>query len=185
MDTTTAGFDDEVFGHGLPEAARLCILDAGIVRSAEPLLALEFLRRARQIAPEHPATLIALYRFHFYGHQLREARAIAEQSLALGARSLGLPECWQDVPAVAMSGARYDASTRFYLFALKGYAYLSLRLGEPEVAAPALAMLHTLDPDDYVGGKLLTVVMARAGRDEDESDDHEESPHSRQLELVP
>lgn len=170
METAQAEFEDAVFGHGLPEAARQCIIDAGLVRSAEPLLALAYLRRAQQLAPEHPGTLIALYRFHFYGHQLPEARTIAGQALQMGARSLGLPVRWQDVPAVPLAGARDDASTRFYLFALKGYAYLSLRLGDAGAATPALTLLQALDPEDRVGGKLLNTVMARAGRDEEELD---------------
>lgn len=171
-----AGFDDEVFGHGLPEQARLCIVDAGLVRSAQPLLALELLQQARALAPEHPATLIALYRFHFYGHQLPAARALAGEALVLGARALGLPADWQQVPACELPGARYDAATRFYLFALKGQAYLDLRLGAFEDAAAALALLRALDPQDHVGGRLLDQVLARAGRDDEDDDEAAAQP---------
>jgi hypothetical protein len=171
QDNEVAGFDDAVFGRDLPEAARLCIADAGLLRGSHPGFALDYLRRARHLAPEHPATLIALYRFYFYDHQLREARTVATDALCLGARMLGLPERWQDIPARPLPGARFDAGPRFFLFALKAYAYLSLRLGETDLAAPTLALLKALDPEDRVGGALLDVVLARAGRDDEGYED--------------
>jgi tetratricopeptide (TPR) repeat protein len=171
MSASAADFDDEVLGHGLPDAAATCIRDAGRQRAADPARALERLLEARRLAPAHPATLIALYRFHFYGHRLAAARELALDALQLGGGSLGLPARWQDVAPQAMGGARFDPATRFYLFALKGYAYLSLRLGELETAAQALELLHRLDPEDRVGGKVLSTVLARAGRDEDETED--------------
>lgn len=69
-----------------------------------------------------------------------------------------------------MPGARHDARTRFYLFALKGYAYLSLRLGDGAEAADALALLRRLDPDDCVGAALLERVRLRSLQPDDEDD---------------
>jgi hypothetical protein len=127
-------------------------MDADFDRAvAEPLLL-----KARALAPSHPATLIALYRFHFYGHRLHEAREIAKQSLDIGRAALG------DTLEVTDEQARFEAATRFYLFALKGYAYLSLRLGDIEEGRRALAELKALDPQDRVGGGVLTHVLARA-----------------------
>ena len=80
----------------------------------------------------------------------------------VSAVALGLPKVWREVPARALPGARYDAATRFYLFSLKGYAYLSLRLNERIEARDALALLRALDPDDCVGGALLEAVRQRA-----------------------
>lgn len=167
---TAAGIDfpDAVFGHGLPDAAAQCVRDAGLVRSRDPARALELLQRARSLAPDHPATLIALYRFHFYGHRLAAARDLALEALALAAGKLGLPPVWQELAPQAMAGARYDPATRFYLFALKGYAYLSMRLGDLAPAAQALQLLRALDPEDRVGAALLAEVLARGGRDEEE-----------------
>jgi tetratricopeptide (TPR) repeat protein len=169
---TAAGidFDDAVFGHGLPDAAADCIRDAGLARSRDSARALALLQRARELAPDHPATLIALYRFHFYGHRLAAARELALEALALGAGKLGLPEHWQQLAPQAMAGARFDPATRFYLFALKGYAYLSLRLGDLDPAAQALQLLRALDPDDRVGAALLGEVLARGGRDDEEEE---------------
>jgi Flp pilus assembly protein TadD len=150
-----ADFDSAVLGGGLPPEAETLIRAAGLVRSdreqAEPLLL-----QARALAPMHPATLIALYRFHFYGHRLREAREIAKQSLDVARAALG------DEFTITDEQARFDAATRYYLFSLKGLAYLSLRLGDIEAGRRALDELRQLDPHDRVGGGLLTHVLMRA-----------------------
>jgi len=97
-----------------------------------------------------------LYRFHFYGHRLNEAREIAKQSLDVARAALG------DDFTVTDEQARFDAATRYYLFSLKGLAYLSLRLGDIETGRRALDELRLLDPQDRVGGGLLTHVLKRA-----------------------
>jgi tetratricopeptide (TPR) repeat protein len=163
-----ADFDLAVLGRGLPPEAERLIAAAGLVRSdqaqAEPLLL-----QARALAPTHPATLIALYRFHFYGHRLREAREIAKQSLDIGRAAL-CPD-YSDELRITDEQARFDATARFYLFVLKGYAYLSLRLGDIEAGRQALNELRELDPQDRVGGGLLAHVLKRAesGDDADET----------------
>jgi len=165
-----ADFDDAVLGRGLPPAAEAALLEAGTLRS-EPHRAMAAMMRAQALAPEHPAVLIAMYRHHFYGHRLQAARDVARRALLAGARVLGLPASWRDVPRQALPGAREDATTRFYLFTLKGYAYLSLRLDDPVEARDALALLRHLDPDDCVGGALVEAVRQRAlvGDDEDDT----------------
>ncbi len=159
------GFDSAVLGRGLPPEVEALIAAAGLVRQdraqAEPLLL-----RARALAPTHPATLIALYRFHFYGHRLREAREVARESLGI-ARAALLPTdhpdpVAADLPPISDEQARFDAAVRFYLFTLKGFAYLNLRLGDIEVGRAALQELRRLDPQDRVGGAVLAVVLARA-----------------------
>jgi tetratricopeptide (TPR) repeat protein len=168
------GFDSAVLGRGLPTEVEALIRQAGLVRQdraqAEPLL-----MRARELAPEHPATLIALYRFHFYGHRLKEAREVATEALRI-ARAALLPGVADPeatpLPPLGDERARFDAAVRFYLFTLKGYAYLCLRLGDIETGRKALVELRELDPQDRVGGAVLSVVLARAeqGEDDDELD---------------
>lgn len=159
------GFDSAVLGRGLPPEVEALIAAAGLVRQdraqAEPLLL-----KARALAPNHPATLIALYRFHFYGHRLREAREVARESLGI-ARAALLPAdhpdpVAADLPPISDEQARFDAAVRFYLFTLKGFAYLNLRLGDIDVGRAALQELRKLDPQDRVGGAVLAVVLARA-----------------------
>mgnify|MGYP000875654679 CR=1 FL=1 len=167
-----ADFDTAVLGLSLPPAVEQALAEAAAQR-ADPVRATAALMRAQSLAPEHPAVLIAFYRHHFYGHRLRLARDVARRVLAAGAQALGLPTAWREVPQQALPGARHEARTRFFLFGLKGYAYLSLRLDDPVEARDALALLRTLDPDDCVGGALLEAVRQRAG-----SDDAERAPET-------
>lgn len=168
MDAGTE-FDAAVLGQGLPAAAEQALRDAAAARDDAPR-AMAALMRAGALAPEHPAVLIALYRHHFYGHQLRPARAVARQALVVAAQRLGLPALWRDVPDRPLPGARDDVTTRFYLWVLKGHAYLSLRLGDDDEARDALAKLRRLDPDDRVGAALLEAVRQRRQRGESDDD---------------
>lgn len=160
-----ADFDSAVLGGGLPPEAEALIARAGLLRhdraQAEPLL-----MQARALAPSHPATLIALYRFHFYGHRLHEAREIAKQSLDIARAALG------EALNITDEQARFDAATRYYLFSLKGFAYLSLRLGDIQAGKQALAELRLLDPHDRVGAGVLTHVLARAETADEHNDIH-------------
>jgi hypothetical protein len=156
-----ADFDAAVLGQALPAAVEDALREAGAQR-ADPARAMAALMRAQALAPDHPALLIALYRHHFFGHRLEQARAVAQRALVVGASALALPGVWREVPRCALAGARHDAATRFYLFVLKGYAYLSLRLGDADEARAALALLRALDPDDCVGGALIEAVRLRA-----------------------
>ena len=177
MDAASLGFDDDAaafadfaIGGGLCPEADSLIARAGLLRHA-PEEALPLLALARAAAPRHPAPLIALYRFHFYGHRLAEARAVGEDALAIARTALG-PDFGDRPPSD--DAARHDAAVRFYLFTLKGLAYLNLRLGDLEEARLVLGELHRLDPQDRVGGALLSHVLAR--HEEGEDPESGESP---------
>jgi len=163
LDGAAAAFADTAIGGGLSPEIDALISQAGLLRD-QPEAALRLLERARAAAPRHPVPLIALYRFHFYGHQLARARAVAEDALAIARTALG-PN-FGDVPP-SDDAARHDAAVRFYLFTLKGLAYLNLRLGDLDEARLMLAELRRLDPQDHVGGAVLLHVLARfeAGAD--------------------
>lgn len=161
------GFEDAVLGRALPAGVEAALRDAGAER-ADATRTMAALMRAQALAPDHPAVLIALYRHHFYGHRLAAARDVARRALVVGAEALGLPRVWREVARRALPGARHDASTRFYLFALKGYAYLSLRLADEVDARDALRLLQALDPEDTVGASLLERVRRRATAGDDE-----------------
>ena len=172
MDAASLGFDDNLaafadsaIGGGLSPQVEALIKQAGLLRH-RPQEALPLLEQARAAAPRHPAPLIALYRFHFYGHQLALARAVGEDALAIARTALG-PDFGDEPPSD--EAARDDAAVRFYLFTLKGLAYLYLRLDDLEDARLMLAELRRLDPQDRVGGALLLHVLTRheAGDDSD------------------
>ena len=157
-----ADFDIAVLGLALPPDVEQALREAGEARG-DPVRSMAALMRAQALAPEHPAVLIAFYRHYFYGHRLNLARDVARRALVVGAGALGLPSLWREVPKQPLAGARSEARTRFYLFVLKGYAYLSLRLADPNEARDALALLRALDPEDCVGGAVLEAVRQRVG----------------------
>lgn len=175
MDAASLGFDDNLaafadsaLGGGLSPQVEALIRQAGLLRHL-PLQALPLLEQARAAAPRHPVPVIALYRFYFYGHQLTLARAAGEDALAIARNALG-PDFGDEVPSD--EAACGDAAVRFYLFTLKGLAYLNLRLDDFEEARLMLVELRRLDPQDRVGGALLAHVLARheAGEAGDETD---------------
>ena len=63
----------------------------------------------------------------------------------------------------------YDAVLpRFFLFTLKGYGYLHMRLGELAEGRVALDKLLELDPSDKLGARVLLDVLERMGQDDDD-----------------
>ena len=134
---------------------------------AESYLSLAYAR-----APAHPAVHIALYRFYFYKNRLGEALAVAQRCLAKTAVALGLPVDWREVepdhPVFAVHAESYAAAPRFYLFTLKGCAYLSMRLGYLAQGEALLDKLMALDPTDKLKGSVLRGVLDRREQDDDE-----------------
>lgn len=162
-------FDAAVLGQGLPPEAEAALREAGQA-GGDATRAMAALMRASALAPAHPAVFIAFYRHYFYGHRPRLARAVARRALVSAAAALGLPALWREVPDRPLPGAADEPATRFYLWVLKGIAYLSLRLGDDGEAGAALAKLRALDPDDRVGAALLEAVRRRQGAEDDDAD---------------
>jgi hypothetical protein len=165
-----AAFADSVIGAGLSPHITALIEQAANLYE-QPQRAQALLEQARVAAPRHPGPLIALYRFHFYGHRLEQARAVGEDALTIARIALGTT--FGDVPP-SEEATRHDAAVRFYLFVTKGLAYLNMRLGEMDEARVLLRALRHLDPKDIVGGGLLSHVLARheAGGPNENSPDY-------------
>ena len=157
FEAAAAAFAATVLGGHLDPEVEGLIAQAGALRD-QPEKALPLLERARALAPKHPVPLIAIYRFHFYGHALEKARAAGEDALAIARAALG-PDFGDVAPTE--EATRGDAAVRFYLFTLKGLAYLNLRLGDLDEARLMLGELRRLDPKDHLGGGLLSHVLAR------------------------
>lgn len=157
FDDALAAFADGAIGGGLNPQVNALITRAGLMRHA-PEQALPLLEQARAAAPRHPAPLIALYRFYFYGHQLAQARTVGEDALAIARTALG--SNFGDEPPDD-DATRHNAAVRFYLFTLKGLAYLNMRLGDMDEAKLMLKELRRLDPKDHIGGALLWHVLTR------------------------
>ena len=159
--------ENACLGFGLPADAEQAIRLAGAAYHAEAEAERHVLR-AFELAPGHPATHIALYRFYFYRNRLAEALAVGLRCLDYAASINALPPDWRAVAPGQADFGNYSALPRFYLFTLKGCAYLSLRLGKLEQGGAMLAKLMELDASDKVGGSVLRGVLDRLGQDDDD-----------------
>lgn len=158
---------DALLGGGLPPEAEEHLWQAGLSYHLDDV-AERHLRDAQALAPGHAAVLIGLYRFYFYKGRLAEALEIACTCLAKAARENKLPPDWRNVTAADAVFGRYeDVLLRFYLFTLKGYAYLQMRLGNLAEGRAAVTKLLELDPSDKIGARVLLGVLDRMGRDDD------------------
>jgi len=157
-----------LLGRGLPSEAEHHLWEAGLSYHLDDI-AEHHLREAEALAPGHAAVLIGLYRFYFYKGRLAEALEVAVRCLVKAAEENHLPADWRDVRADHAGFGRYEnILPRFFLFSLKGYAYLQMRLGRTEEGRLAVMKLLELDPSDKIGAKVLLGVLDRMGRDDDD-----------------
>jgi tetratricopeptide (TPR) repeat protein len=158
---------DALLGAGLPVLAEHHLHQAALTYQHDAI-AERHLSDARALAPDHAAVLIGLYRFYFYKGRLAEALEIAKLCLDKAARENALPADWREVAAGDAVFSRYeDILPRFFLFSLKGYAYLQMRLGNLEEGRAAVMKLLQLDPSDKIGAKVLLGVLDRMDQDDD------------------
>ena len=157
-----------LLGGGLPRAAEQHLQEAGRSYHRDEL-AEWHLREAHTLAPDHAAVLIGLYRFYFYKNRLRDALSIARICLDKAAQDNGLRPDWREVRSVDARFDSYEAVLpRFYLFTLKGYAYLQMRLGNLDEGQAAAMKLLELDPSDKLGARVLLGVLERMGQIDDD-----------------
>jgi tetratricopeptide (TPR) repeat protein len=157
-----------LLGGGLPPAAEESLVQAGLSYHADDL-AESHLREAEALAPEHAAVLIGFYRFYFYKGRLEEALEVARRCLVWSGRENNFSTDWRLVQAHDADFTHYEAVLpRFFLFSLKGYAYLQLRLGALKEGKQAIDKLLQLDPSDKIGARVLLGILGRAGGDDDE-----------------
>ncbi len=159
---------EALLGGALPPAAERGLHFAGLSyhddREAERQL-----RIAAAAAPGHAAVLIGQYRYYFYKGRLHEALAVARECLVKAAHDNGLNSDWRAVRCGDADFGNYAALLpRFFLFTLKGYGYLHMRLGNLDEGRAALNKLLELDPDDKLGARVLLGVLERMGRDDDD-----------------
>nr|WP_225707834.1 hypothetical protein [Bradyrhizobium cenepequi] len=156
-----------LLGEGLPREAEDHLWQAGLSYRLDEI-AEKHLREAQALAPGHAAVLIGLYRFYFYKGRLAEALEVAKLCISTAARENGLADDWRRVSAADAAFDRYEnILPRFYLFSLKAYAYLQMRLGDLDEGHAAASELMELDPTDKIGAKVLLDVLERMGQDDD------------------
>ena len=156
-----------ILGARLPEAAeRHLRLASQSYSNGE--IAEAHLWSANAAAPSHPAVLIGLYRFYFYKNRLSEALEVAHVCLKEAAQYSALPTDWRDVRSRDAAFGDFAAVLpRFYLFTLKAYAYLHMRLGNLAEGRAIVTKLLELDSTDKIGAKVLQGVLDRIGEDDD------------------
>ncbi|WFU45235.1 hypothetical protein QA640_36420 [Bradyrhizobium sp. CB82] len=156
-----------LLGHGLPSEAEHHLWEASLFYHLDEV-AEGHLRQAEALAPEHAAVLIGLFRFYFYKARLAEALEVAQRCIIKAAEVNNLSSDWRLVRAGdAAFGCYENTLPRFFLFSLKGYAYLQMRLGRTEEGRIAIQKLLELDPTDKIGAKVLLRVLEHMGQDDD------------------
>jgi len=118
------------------------------------------LLEARALAPASLTVLVALYRFYYYQHRLRDAADIADEALKITARDLALPNHWRDLDDRQIARAALSSMSllRFHLLCLKALAYLHLRLGMEDEGKAMLRKLVEIDSKNRLGAKQLLEV---------------------------
>lgn len=150
-----------LLGGGLPAEAK-AHLDKAAERYHLSDVAETHLYAAAAIAPDHAAVLIAFYRFYFYKGRLADALNIAGACVDKSMRLNVLGDDWRKVRPEDAEFRDWGALLpRFFLFSLKGYAYLNLRLGNLVEGRAAAEKLLDLDPRDRIGAQVLIDVLDR------------------------
>lgn len=156
-----------LLGGSLPADAERHLTKAGLTYHLTDV-AETHLRAAHALAPDHAAVLIALYRFYFYKGRLYEALQIARACIRKACQENLLEPDWRDVRADDAAFGEWDALVpRFFLFALKGYAYLNMRLGYFAEGRLAAEKLLELDARDRIGARVLLDVLDRMDVDDE------------------
>jgi tetratricopeptide (TPR) repeat protein len=159
---------DALLGAGLPEAAERHLHRASLAYQHDEV-AERHLREAQALAPGHAVVLIGLYRFYFYKGRLDQALDVARICLDKAAQDNNLKGDWHCVAPGDADFGSYDAVLpRFYMFTLKAYAYLQMRLGDVVEGRAAVLKLLELDPTDKLGARVLLGVVERRGGGDDE-----------------
>lgn len=115
------------------------------------------LAEAYALAPENLSVLVARYRFFYYQHRYVECLQMAEQAIEVARKRLNFPEQWQTLHLDLFENTDMVLA-RFYLMALKGMAYLQLRLGNVAEGQAILEKILSLDPKDRLGAAALLEV---------------------------
>jgi tetratricopeptide (TPR) repeat protein len=157
------------FDEPIPETVQE-LLDEAAQRYGEGEAELPLLR-AYFAAPRSLMVLVGLYRFYYYQHRLDDALVVAERALKVTGERVGFPLDWRALDERCLGGAVLQSMglVRFYLLALKGAGYLSLRRGRVREGLEMLRKVAELDVADRLGAAaLLRAVTPFAVEDEPE-----------------
>lgn len=150
----------------LPETAERALREAGLAFTQDSV-AERHLARARQIAGDHEAVLVAEYRYYLYKHRYAEAARAAERCLTAAARDLGVPEAYMYVSPEHADFAQLEPAVRRWMYTLQAYAYVLLRAGDEQAAQLAFEHLRRIDVNNQTKTAELLAVVKRGGVEEE------------------
>ncbi|WP_320818661.1 hypothetical protein [Thalassolituus sp.] len=116
-----------------------------------------YLLQAYALAPENMTVLVALYRFFYYQHRLPEAIDVAYQVMSGVAPIIGFPDHWRKLKFKHLTYGVMESFTlvRFYLLAVKGAAFMNLRIGNVPEGIEMLNKVVEFDSNDRLGARAL------------------------------
>ncbi len=122
-----------------------------------------FLDKLYMQKPESLIVLVALYRYYYYQHRYEDALRIAEQSIVVSGKGLGLKVGWERLSERHLGEGVFVSMgmVRFYMLALKGSAYLLMRLGKITEALVRLKKIAELDPGNQFGSRFMLEMAER------------------------
>ena len=123
-----------------------------------------FLLEAYRLESENLSVLVALYRFYYYQHRHQDALKIADRVMDIVGPKIFFPPKWQAIQFSHLSQGIMVSFTmvRFYLLALKGAAYLNLRLSRISEGVAMLNKVIELDSKDRLGARSLLQAVGPA-----------------------
>jgi predicted Zn-dependent protease len=101
------------------------------------------------MAPEALAVHRCLVKHYNRYRQFDNALSAAQSWVAAAARHASLPDNWlqwTEAPGTALA-------------ALKGLAFVYLRIGQPDNAEKAIRRVVAMDPQDAVGGSVIVALL--------------------------
>jgi tetratricopeptide (TPR) repeat protein len=122
------------------------------------------LLKAYFLAPKSLNVLVALNRFYYYQHRLEEALAATGKALAVIRPLVAFPENWCDLQPehITQTSAELLTQVRLYLFTLKAFGFLNMRLERLDLSQAIFEKLVELDSKDRIGAQgLLELVIKR------------------------
>lgn len=159
MGTVTRLTEDRVlFARDVPADTNHYLQQAAATPQSDRAEAL--LERAAVLSPDLLAVKVARYKFHFYRGQLAEAEAVVRDTLQSAAAQGGFAADWNAHAEPLAGREAAEGPQRYYLYALKALAFISLRKQERQQAAELLDALELLDPVDLVGGSVIDDLMS-------------------------
>lgn len=128
-------------------------------------IAEQALLRAFFLAPHSLAVLVSLYRFYYYQHRYQDTLVTAQHAMRVSGNRLDFPDDWRNLtPQHIQTTNQSMGLMRFYLLALKGAAYVKLRLGEMDDGEAMIDKVMLLDPEDRLGASVLKNVLVEQHR---------------------